>query len=64
MQKLKELRKERGLSLKETGMLLGVAESTVSLYENGKREAPYSILCKASKIFNVSVDYLIGSCDN
>lgn len=63
MQKLKELRKERKLSLKETGQLLGVAESTVSLYENGKREAPYSILCKTANIFGVSIDYLIGGSD-
>ena len=64
MQKLKELRKERNLSLKETGELLGVAESTVSLYENSKREAPYSILHNAAKIFGVSIDYLIGESDN
>lgn len=64
MQRLKELRKERGLSLKETGELLGLAESTVSLYENSKREAPYSVLHKLSKIFNVSIDYLIGGSES
>lgn len=63
MQRLKELRKERKLSLKELGDLLDVAESTVSLYENLKREAPYSILIKTAKIFNVSIDYLIGEAN-
>ena len=57
---LKELRKKAGISLKELGEILGVAESTVSLYENSKREASYSILNKAAKYFGVSVDYLIS----
>lgn len=57
---LKELRKARGLSLKELGDILGVAESTVSLYENSKREASYTVLQKLSKYFNVSIDYLLG----
>ncbi|MEE1279369.1 MAG: XRE family transcriptional regulator [Oscillospiraceae bacterium] len=60
MLRLKELRKKRGLSLKEMGEIFGVAESTVSLYENSKREAPYSILHKAAEFFGVSVDYLLG----
>ncbi len=63
MLRLKELRKNRGLSLKEMGEIFGVAESTVSLYENSKREAPYSILHKAAEFFGVSVDYLLGSSD-
>ncbi len=60
MLRLKQLRKNRGLSLKEMGDILGVAESTVSLYENSKREAGYSILFKAAEYFNVSIDYLLG----
>lgn len=63
MLRLKELRKNRGLSLKEMGEIFGVAESTVSLYENSKREAPYSILHKAAEFFGVSVDYLLGGAE-
>lgn len=63
MKRLKELRKERNLSLKQIGEILEVSESAVSLYENGKREAPYSILHKAANIFGVSIDYLIGEGD-
>ena len=58
--RLKELRKERGLSLKEIAEILGVADSTVSLYENSKREASYAILQKLSVFFGVSIDYLLG----
>ena len=55
----KELRKERGLSLKEMGDILGVSESCVSLYENEKREASYEVLRKASDFFGVSIDCLL-----
>ena len=60
MQRLKELRNSKNLSLRELGAMLDVAESTVSLYESGKREAPYSILKKLVEIFGVSTDYLLG----
>ncbi len=60
MQVLKELRKENNLSLKELGIILGIAESTVSLYENEKREPDNKMLLKIANYFNVSVDYLLG----
>lgn len=63
MLRLKTLRKNRGYSLRELGELLGVAESTVSLYESGKREAPYAVLQKLSKIFCVSIDYLLENSE-
>ena len=38
---IKEIRKSRGLTAKELGKLVGKAESTINLYENGKREPDY-----------------------
>ena len=60
MLNLRELRKKRGISLKELGEIIGVAESTVSLYENEKRQPDFSTLNKLADYFNVSVDYLLG----
>lgn len=59
MEKLKELRKAKGISLKELGSIVGVAESTMSLYENGKRQPDYEILLKLAEFFGVTVDYLL-----
>ena len=59
--RLKELRKAKGLSLKKLAEVLGVSESTVSLYENSKREASYTVLLKLSEYFKVSIDYLLGA---
>ncbi len=64
MEKLRELRKEKGISLKELGTAMGVAESTMSLYENGKRQPDYETLLKLAEYFNVTVDYLLRGNDN
>lgn len=64
MEKLRELRKEKGISLKELGAEIGVAESTMSLYENGKRQPDYETLLKLAEYFGVSVDYLLRGNDN
>lgn len=63
MEKLKELRKAKGISLKELGSIVGVAESTMSLYENGKRQPDYETLLKLAEFFGVTVDYLLRGKD-
>ena len=64
MVRLKELRRKKGISLKELGEAMGVSESTISLYENQKREAPYPLLIKIANFFEVSIDYLLGVKNN
>ena len=60
MNKLKELRKAHKLSMKEFGKILGLSESTISLYEAGKREPDIKTLTKMADYFHVSVDFLLG----
>lgn len=64
MERLKKLRKNKNLTMKELGQLINVAESTISLYENGKRQPDYQTLQKLADIFNVSLDYLLERDDN
>lgn len=61
VKKLRELRKTRGMTAKQLGAILNVAESTISLYENGKRAPDYEMLKKISAYFGVSVDYLLDN---
>lgn len=60
MNKLKELRKQKGLTLVELGKKVNLANNTLSQYERGIREPNISMLIKLADYFNVSVDYLIG----
>lgn len=59
MERLRELRKSKGISLKELGAIIGVAESTMSLYESGKRQPDYETLLKLAEYYGVTVDSLL-----
>lgn len=59
MKNLKQLRKEHRLSMKTLGDKLGVSESTISLYENDKRQPDNEMLRKIANYFNCSVDFLL-----
>lgn len=60
MERLREARKAAGLTMKELGYRVGLAESTISHYETGRHEPPYEILTAMAKILDVSVNYLLG----
>jgi transcriptional regulator with XRE-family HTH domain len=60
--KLKKLREKKNkMSMRQLGELLGIAQTNISNWENAGVEPNYETLIKISNIFNVSVDYLIGS---
>ncbi|WIY58963.1 helix-turn-helix domain-containing protein [Bacillus arachidis] len=54
------LRTLKGLSMKEFGDDLGVAGSTISNWENNRKEPSFEMLQKISIYFNVSADRLLN----
>jgi transcriptional regulator with XRE-family HTH domain len=62
--RLRQLRKEKGLTQAELAKLLSIGESTVSFYESGKRQPDYETLIRLAEVFNVSVDYLLGRTEH
>lgn len=62
--RLKELRKEKGISQLKLAIDLSVNQNTISRYETGERQADYNMLIKIADYFNVSVDYLLERTDN
>ena len=62
--RLSELRRQRGLSQKETADALGVSQALLSHYEKGIRECGLDFLCKAAAYFDVSCDYMLGVSDS
>lgn len=62
--RLKQLRKERGISQVRLAMELSVSQHTISRYETGEREADYAMLIRLADFFDVSVDYLLERTDN
>lgn len=57
---LKSLRTDANLTQHQLATRLKVATSTIGMYESGKRMPDTSILAELARIFNVSIDYLIG----
>lgn len=58
--RIRELRKRKKLTQKDLGDIIGAAESTVSLYETGRRTPDLDTLSRLADFFGVSVDYLLG----
>ena len=62
--RLKEIRKERGISQLRLAMDLHMNQNSISRYENGEREADYATLIKCACDVDVSVDYLLELTDD
>lgn len=62
--RLREIRKNRGISQLKLAMDLNMNQNSISRYECGEREADYNTLIKFADYFNVSIDYLLERTDN
>ena len=59
LEMMRELRKQKKMTLKQLADIIGVAEVTVSTYERGTREPPLSVLCAIADALDVSLDVLV-----
>ncbi|WP_432629023.1 helix-turn-helix domain-containing protein [Brotaphodocola sp.] len=57
---LKQLRNRDNLSQAELAQKLGVAKSTIGMYESGKREPDFETLESIADFFNVDMNFLLG----
>ena len=62
--KIKELRKNAGLTQSELAAKLGISASAVGMYEQGRREPDREMLLRLCSVFSVSTDTLLGNTDN
>ena len=61
--RLEGLRKARGMSQRELAAILGVTNYTISAYENDRSEPADEIKIQLARLFDVSLDYLMGLVD-
>lgn len=61
MNRIAELRKEKHLNQVGLGLKLNVSQKMISSYERGTHQPSVDTLIEMAKIFNVSVDYIIGN---
>lgn len=59
-QRLRELRQDKCLSMKQLAKELNTTDAAISNWENEINEPKISYLVAIAKYFNVSTDYLVG----
>ena len=57
--RLRELRKERGLSQQKVALDLHLNQNSISRYETGKRDLGQETLIRFANYYDVSVDYIL-----
>lgn len=59
--RIKEVRLQYNVTQATLANYLGIAQNTLSYWENGKFDIDSESLCKIANYFNTSIDYLLGN---
>ena len=60
MFRIKELREQKGINMREAARLLNMPYTTYVNYEKGMREPTSEVLIQLANFYNTSVDYIVG----
>ncbi len=60
MNRIRELRDDKGLKQCDVAKAVGIDQRTLSNYETGKTNPDSFAIIKLAEYFNVSTDYLLG----
>ncbi len=63
LKRLKDLREDHDLSQEMVAKILKITRPQYSLYETGKRDIPVDLLRILAKLYNTSIDYIVGDTD-
>ena len=63
-ERLKALRKEKGMTQIELATALGVSGGTVAMWETGRRRPSFEMFEKLTQIFDKRIDYILGTSDD
>lgn len=58
-EKLKALREARGLTQLQVATRVGISKAMISAYETASKAPSIEVLIRLSRLFGVSVDYLV-----
>ena len=62
--RIRDLREDHDLKQSAIAAMLNVTQTTYSKYEIGTSEIPIPILIQLARIYNTSIDYLLGETSN
>lgn len=61
MLRLREIRENRGFTLRQLGDAVGKTEGAISHYETGRRNPDFETLLMMADVLNCSVDSILGN---
>lgn len=62
--RLRELREDNDLNQTQLAKKIGMSQTGYSKYETGENDVPTNILIKLARLYNTSIDYILGETDN
>ena len=62
--RIKALREDRDLTQEQVAKYLSMSQTGYSKYECGSRDVPTAVLVALAKLYDTSVDYILGQTNN
>lgn len=62
--RVRDLREDHDLKQREVAAYLNCSQQVYSNYELGQRDIPSDVLIMLSKLYHVSIDYILGLTNN
>ncbi len=63
-ERLKQLRKEKGMTQIDLAKALDVSSGTVAMWETGKRKPSFDMFDRFTALFDKRIDYILGTSDD
>lgn len=63
IRRLKDLRDDHDLTQEQIANYLRISRVVYNRYERGIRDIPVELLIELSKLYNTSIDYIVGRTD-
>ena len=61
--RIRDLREDRDMTQTELARQLGMSQTGYSKYETGENDIPTAILIRLARLYDTSIDYLLGETD-
>ena len=61
--RIRNLREDSDMNQTKVANYLGMSQTGYSKYETGENDIPTAVLIKLSKLYDVSIDYMLGVTD-
>lgn len=61
--RIRDLREDNDMNQTQVAKILGMSQTGYSKYETGENDLPTTILIKLARLYDTSIDYILGETD-